>query len=142
MPEDRETRELFIDHDGLLVDSPEYSSSITAVIQNVINWMLRPALGEPPLVVFRGKVATLMSASPDALGDRRGLVHLRSIPGNIGVIILPDQISVAEVQQASQPVRSLTGAKRQAGMEALDKTLASFLIKLSVQGKGCPSAFG
>ena len=72
-------KKLFIDHDGLLIASPEYNSSVTAVLKNTIDWVSRPAPGEPPLVAFKGKVATLMSASPGALGGLRGLVHVRSI---------------------------------------------------------------
>ena len=123
-------KKLFIDHDGLLIASPEYNSSITAVLKNAIDWVSRPAPGEPPLVAFRGKVATLMSASPGPLGGLRGLVHVRSILGNIGVIVLPDQIAVAKAQEAFQSDGSLTDPNQQAGIEALGKTLASFLMKL------------
>ena len=58
--------------------------------------------GESSLVAFRGKVATLISASPGALGGLRGLVHVRSILSNIGVIVLPDQIAVAEANRSMQ----------------------------------------
>src|SRR6266850_6331625 len=79
MPENgKQLKKLFIDHDGLLIASPEYNSSITAVLKNAIDWVSRPAPGEPPLVAFRSKVATLMSASFGALGGRRGLDHIRS----------------------------------------------------------------
>jgi chromate reductase len=122
-------KRLFIEHDGLLISSPEYNSSITAVLKNAIDWVSRPAPDEPPLVAFRGKVATLMSASPSALGGLRGLVHVRSILGNIGVIVLPDQVAVPKAHEAFLPDGSLTDATQQAGIEALGKTLASFLIK-------------
>jgi NAD(P)H-dependent FMN reductase len=122
-------KRLFIEHDGLLISAPEYNSSITAVLKNAIDWVSRPAPDEPPLVAFRGKVATLMSASPGALGGLRGLVHVRSILGNIGVIVLPDQVAVPKAREAFLPDGSLTDAKQQAGVEALGKTLASFLIK-------------
>ena len=123
-------KRLFIEHDGLLIASPEYNSSITAVLKNAIDWVSRPAPDEPPLVAFRGKVAALMSASPGALGGLRALVHVRSILGNIGVIVLPDQIAVAKAHEAFQPEGSLTDPKKHAGIEALGKTLASFLMKL------------
>ena len=122
-------KRLFSEHDGLLISSPEYNSSITAVLKNAIDWVSRPAPDEPPLVAFRGKVATLMSASPGALGGLRGLVHVRSILGNIGVIVLPDQVAVPKAHEAFRPDGSLTDAKQQAGIEALGKTLASILIK-------------
>ena len=123
-------KKLFIDHHGLLIAAPEYNSSVTAVLKNTIDWVSRPAPGEPPLVAFKGKVATLMSASPGALGGLRGLVHVRSILGNIGVIVLPDQIAVAKANQAFEPDGSLIDPKQQAGIEGLGKALATFLMKL------------
>ena len=130
MPENgKKLKKLFIDHDGLLIASPEYNSSFPAVLKNAIDWVSRPAPGEPSLVAFRGKVATLMSASPGALGGLRGLVHVRSLLGNIGVIVLPDQIAVAKAHEAFQPDGSLVDPKRQAGIEGLGATLASFLRK-------------
>ena len=131
MPENgKKIKKLFIDHDGLLIASPEYNSSFPAVLKNAIDWVSRPAPGEPSLVAFRGKVATLMSASPGALGGLRGLVHVRSILGNLGVIVLPDQIALAKAHEAFQPDGSLVDSKRLAGVEGLGKTLASFLAKL------------
>ena len=131
MPENgKKLKKLFIDHDGLLIASPEYNSSFPAVLKNAIDWVSRPAPGEPSLVAFRGKVATLMSASPGALGGLRGLVHVRSLLGNIGAIVLPDQIAVAKAHEAFQPDGSLVDPKQQAGIEGLGKTLASFLAKV------------
>ena len=125
----KKLKKLFIDHDGLLIASPEYNSSITAVLKNAIDWVSRPAPGEPSLVAFRGKVATLMSASPGALGGLRGLVHLRSILGTIGVIVLPDQIAVGKAHEAIKPDGSFADPKQQPGIEGLGSTLASFLMK-------------
>jgi chromate reductase, NAD(P)H dehydrogenase (quinone) len=123
-------KKLFIDHDGLLIASPEYNSSFPAVLKNALDWVSRPAPNEPPLVGFKGKVATLMSTSPGALGGLRGLVHVRSILGNIGVIVLPDQIAVAKAHEAFHADGSLKDPKQQAGIEGLGKTLSSFLAKL------------
>ena len=131
MPENgKKLKKLLIDHDGLLIASPEYNSSFPAVLKNAIDWVSRPAPGEPSLAAFRGKVATLMSASPGALGGLRGLVHLRSILGNIGVIVLPDQIAVAQAHEAFNPDGPLKDPKRQAGIEGLGRTLTEFLAKL------------
>ena len=131
MPENgKKLKKLFIDHDGLLIASPEHNGCFPAVLKNAIDWVSRPAPGEPSLVAFRGKVAILMSASPGAQGGRRGLVHVRSILGDIGVIVLPDQFALAKAHEAFQPDGSLVDPKQQARIEGLGTTLASFLRKL------------
>ena len=120
---------LMVEHDGFLIASPEYNSSITAVLKNAIDWASRPAASEPPLVAFQNKVATLMSASPGGLGGLRGLVHLRSILGNIGVIVLPDQVAVPRAFEAFQEDGTLRDVKTQSSVQALGTTLAAFLAR-------------
>ena len=126
----RKLKKLMIEHDGFLISAPEYNSSISAVLKNAIDWASRPAPQEPPLIAFKGKAAVLMSASPGALGGLRGLVHVRAILGNIGVIVLPDQIAVSKAHEAFAPDGSLKDKSQQAGIEGLGRTLASFLAKL------------
>src|SRR5690349_10389273 len=95
MPENaKKFKQLMISHDGLLISAPEYNSSISAALKNAIDWASRPEPNEAPLVAFDGKVVSLMAASPGALGGLRGLVTVRSILGNIKVIVLPEQIAV------------------------------------------------
>lgn len=90
-----ELKKAFEAADGLLFCSPEYNSSITPLLKNLIDWVSRPASeDEAPLSAYRGKVAGLVSASPGGLGGMRGLVHLRSILGNIGVHVIPAQYAL------------------------------------------------
>lgn len=131
MPENgQKLKRLFIEHDGFLISAPEYNSSITAVLKNTIDWVSRSAAGEPPLVGFMGKAAALMSASPGALGGLRGLVHVRVILGNIGVLVLPEQTAVPRAFEAFNADGSLKDAKQQAGVENLGRKLAEVLSKL------------
>jgi len=92
--------QLMKQHDGLLLSCPEYNSSITGVLKNTIDWVSRPRDGEQPLAAFAGKVAGLMSASPGGFGGMRGLVHVRAILSNIGVLVLPNQVAVARAHEA------------------------------------------
>lgn len=93
-------KRVFREHDGFVIACPEYNSSITPLLKNTIDWLSRRADGEPPLVAYKGKVATLLSASPGGLGGLRGLVHVRSILSNIGVLVLPTQVAVSKAHEA------------------------------------------
>lgn len=86
-------------NDGLLIACPEYNSSITPLLKNSLDWASRPQPGDPPLAAFQGKVAGLVAASPGALGGLRGLVHVRSILGNVGVHVIPTQVAVPKAHE-------------------------------------------
>src|SRR5215467_12696065 len=79
----RKFKSLLLTHQGFLISSPEYNSSITGILKNTIDWASRQESGEIPLACFKDKVAAIMSASPGGYGGLRGLVHLRAILGNI-----------------------------------------------------------
>jgi chromate reductase len=126
-------RQLMMAHQGLLIASPEYNSSITPLLKNTIDWISRPVGGEDGLAPFRNKVAGLLAASPGGFGGLRGLVHLRAILGNIGVIVLPNQLAVAKAHEAFQPDGTLVNPHRQTAVEALGAELAGMLAKLHGQ---------
>lgn len=126
----RRFKDLLLAHDGFMVSSPEYNSSVSAVMKNAIDWASRPAPGEKPLECFEGKVAVLMSASPGALGGLRGLLTLRSLLANIGVIVLPQQVAVSQAHEAFAEDGSLKNQKKHAAIQRLGQDLAEFLAKL------------
>jgi len=132
MPEHgRKLKDLFLKHDGLLIASPEYNSSITAVTKNTIDWVSRATdPGEPGVLAFAGKTAAIIAASPGALGGLRGLVHLRSILGNIQVLVLPDQIAIVKAHEAFADDGSLKDAKQQATVRAIGAKLAQTIARL------------
>jgi chromate reductase len=129
----KKLKKMFVESHGLLIASPEYNSSITAVMKNTIDWVSRPAPGEPGLVGFTGKVAGLIAASPGALGGLRGLVHLRSILGNIGVIVLPEQLAVNKAGDAFNTDGSLKDEKQKATREKIAGRLVDVTRKLGGQ---------
>ena len=126
----RKLKALMAEHHGFLIASPEYNSSITGVLKNAIDWASRRAPEEPRLVAFAGKAAALMSASPGTLGGLRGLVHLRAILGNLGVLVLPRQKAVPRAGQAFAEDGSLADPDMQAAVQALGSRLAETLAKL------------
>ncbi|MCM0590740.1 MAG: NAD(P)H-dependent oxidoreductase [Gloeotrichia echinulata CP02] len=126
----RTFKDLLISHQGLLIASPEYNSSLTAVLKNAIDWASRPSANEAPLAAFTDKVAAIMSASPGPLGGLRGLSPLRSILGNIGVLVLPNQVAVPKAYEAFNADGSLKAPQQQESVEKLGKNLANILLKL------------
>lgn len=97
LPENaKKLKQIFIEHDGFFIASPEYNSSYSALLKNTIDWLSRPHKdNELPLSAYKGKVAALGATSPGALGGLRGLVALRMLLGNIGVTVIPPQIAIA-----------------------------------------------
>jgi NAD(P)H-dependent FMN reductase len=121
---------LLRESDGFLIASPEYNSSITGVLKNAIDWASRAESDdEPPLAAFRGKVAVLLAASPGALGGLRGLVHLRSILGNIGVIVLPDQVAISTAHEAFDESGQLKDPRKAGQVTELARGFVAFLAK-------------
>jgi chromate reductase, NAD(P)H dehydrogenase (quinone) len=119
-------------HQGFLIACPEYNSSITTLLKNAIDWASRPDLDESPLVCFKDKVAILMSTSPGELGGLRGLVHVRSILSNIGVLVLPDQKAIGNAHQAFDENGNLKDRSQQESIEQLGNKLATITAKLNV----------
>ena len=126
----RKFKDLLLAHQGLLISSPEYNSSISGVLKNSIDWASRREENEKPLACFVDKVAGLMSASPGALGGLRGLVHVRAILGNIGVLVLPNQVAISNAHEAFAPEGSLKDQKKQAAVEKIGADVAALLTKL------------
>ena len=100
------------------------------MLKNAIDWASRPVPGEAPLACFAGKVASLTAASPGMLGGLRGLVAVRAILGNIGVIVMPTQVAVPKSCEAFNADGKLKDAKTQAQVEKQGTDLAAVLAKL------------
>jgi len=133
MPEvAREFKNLMIEHDGFLIASPEYNSAFSPLLKNSLDWASRSeAKDELPLLAFRGKVASLMAASPGALGGLRGLVFLRMLLGNLGVIVLPDQLAVREAYKAFSDDGSLVDEIQQQAIRDLGAKTVKRVQQLS-----------
>lgn len=127
----RNLKQLFREHHGLIIASPEYNSSITAALKNAIDWISRSeSENEPALSALSGKTAILCATSPGALGGLRGLVHLRAILGNLGVTLLPDQVAVREAHTAFAADGSLLDEKQAVRVANLGAQLTRHLAKI------------
>jgi NAD(P)H-dependent FMN reductase len=86
----------FHEADALLFATPEYNYSVPGVLKNAIDWASRALTpDETNMHAFRGKPAGIISASPSMFGGVRGLTHLREILLNLGCVICPTSVTVA-----------------------------------------------
>lgn len=105
MPEKAQAlRALFLEHDGLLIASPENNSSVSALLKNTIDWLSRDVgdgkganSGTAP---WKGKAAGMLAASPGAFGGVRHLPHLRQVLAGLGVTVLGAQVVVPRAHEA------------------------------------------
>jgi NAD(P)H-dependent FMN reductase len=132
MPEAaRAFKELLIAHDGFLIASPEYNSAFSPLLKNAIDWASRRQGEETPLLAFKNKAAVIMATSPGALGGMRGLVFLRMLLSNIGMIVLPDQLALPMAGQVFDQSGNLIADDKRQTIENLGVNLVSFLQKPS-----------
>jgi chromate reductase, NAD(P)H dehydrogenase (quinone) len=95
MPENaKRLRELMINHDAFIIASPEYNSSIPALVKNTIDWVSRSETGGSSKLPFEGKKFAIMSASPGKRGGSRALMHLRAVLEDVRGIVIPQQVTI------------------------------------------------
>ena len=132
LPENaKKLKQLFLQNHGLLIASPEYNSSISGVLKNALDWVSRAESdSEPALSAFQGKTAAIIAASPGGLGGIRGLVHLRSILGNIQVTVLPEQLTISGAGDAFNPDGSLKSSRHTESAKRIGARLVEVTSKL------------
>lgn len=81
--------------DALIIATPEYNNSVTAVLKNAIDWASRP-----PRNVFKGKVVLPIAASIGGFGGLRSIMHLRDILRPLESFVTTDQITVSHADDA------------------------------------------
>lgn len=119
---------LLVEHDGLLIASPEYNGSLPAALKNAIDWASRQSDRYERSKIFRGKVAAMMTASPGSLGGVRSLSHLRGVLTSVGVIVLPQEVAVTfAADKFEGDGEEMTDEKTKGSLEALGAALVEML---------------
>lgn len=121
-------KSVFMEHNGLLIASPEYNSSITAALKNTIDWVSRKD-GAADLSCYAGKTAGLI-ATGGGFGGLRGLVHVRQILGNISVLVIPEQAAISGAWDAFDDNDELKDEGQRESVKKVGAALARTLAKL------------
>jgi len=112
-------------HHGVLIVTPEYNSSVPALVKNTIDWISR--VQDPHETrgqVFRERVFAIAAASGNRLGGTRALAALRLILTACHAPVVPNQLALSYADQAYDEMDHL---KHPADIEAL-KALVRQLI--------------
>jgi NAD(P)H-dependent FMN reductase len=121
-------KRMFGTHHGVLIVTPEYNSSVPALVKNTIDWISR--VQDPHETrgqVFRERVFAIASASGGRLGGTRALSALRLILTACHASVVPNQLALSFADQAYDEMDHL---KHPADIEAL-KALVRQLIDQS-----------
>lgn len=86
-------RAAWLDHDGVLIASPEYNGSLAPLLKNAIDWVSRAVPGDDRSP-YADRIVGLMSASTGGLGGTRALPQLRLVMSQLGALVLPRQVGV------------------------------------------------
>jgi chromate reductase, NAD(P)H dehydrogenase (quinone) len=104
-------------HDGVLIVTPEYNSSVPALVKNTIDWVTR--VQDPPEArgqVFRERAFAIAAASASRLGGTRALAALRLILSACHAMVIPNQLALSFAAEAYDDMDRL---KHPADVEAL-----------------------
>ncbi len=115
-------------HQGVLIVTPEYNSSVPALVKNTIDWITR--VQDPHETrgqIFREKPFAIAAASQSRLGGTRALAALRLILTACHAAVIPNQLALSFADEAYDDMDRL---KNQADIDAL-KGLVRQLIEVS-----------
>ncbi|MCB1459505.1 MAG: NAD(P)H-dependent oxidoreductase [Nitratireductor sp.] len=131
----RKLARLFHEHDGIVLVSPEYNTSLTPLMKNMIDWISRVGSDQHgKLVPYRGKIFAIASASPGGYGGIRGLNHLRAILVNVGALVLSEQLAVANAENAFDEMDELTDKRASGFLDAMARSLVEKSAAFSARG--------
>jgi chromate reductase len=115
-------------HQGVLIVTPEYNSSVPALLKNAIDWVTRVQdAHETRGQVFRDRAFAIDAASESRLGGTRSLAALRLILSACQATVIPSQLALAFAGEAYDDMDRL---KHPADVEML-KAMTRQLIDVS-----------
>jgi chromate reductase, NAD(P)H dehydrogenase (quinone) len=125
---------LFVQHDGILIATPEYNGSMPPLLKNAIDWVSRVKKdGSEPLRPFPGKVAALCSSSEGHFAGVRSIAHLRAVLSHIQMEVISPQVSVPYGEKAFDENGEFREERLRKGMERLCRTLIERAAMLSAR---------
>jgi len=112
---------------GVLIVTPEYNSSVPALVKNTIDWVSR--VQDPHETrgqVFRDRAFAIAAASGGRLGGTRALAALRLILSACHATVIPNQLALSFAEEAYDDMDRLKHSADSEGLKALVRQLIEF----------------
>jgi chromate reductase, NAD(P)H dehydrogenase (quinone) len=114
-------------HHGVVIVTPEYNSSVPALVKNAIDWVSRVQdLHEVRGQVFRERPFAIAAASESRLGGARALAALRLILSACQATVIPSQLALSFASDAYDDTDRLKHAADAEALRALVRQLIEF----------------
>ena len=114
-------------HHGVLIVTPEYNSSVPALVKNTIDWVSR--VQDPHETrgqVFRDRIFAIAAASGGRLGGTRALSALRLILTACHATVIPNQLALSFADEAYDDNERLKHSADSEGLQAMVRQLIDF----------------
>jgi chromate reductase len=114
-------------HHGVLIVTPEYNSSVPALVKNTIDWVSRVQdAHETRGQVFRDRAFAIAAASGGRLGGTRALAALRLILSACHASVIPNQLALSFADEAYDDNERLKHSADSETLKALVRQLIDF----------------
>ena len=114
-------------HHGVLIVTPEYNSSVPALVKNTIDWVSRVHDShEVRGQVFRERAFAVAAASESRLGGTRSLAALRLILSACHATVIPNQLALSFASEAYDDMVRLEHPADVEALAALVRQLIEF----------------
>lgn len=125
----RAIRNKMINADGIILCSPEYNSTVSPLLKNVLDWTSRADTNVANLAPTKNKPFLLLGSSPGKLSGLRGLFSLRDILLNMSAFLYPKVYALQPL--SSELEADLLDEKRKKDLSTLIATFESFVGNLT-----------
>jgi NAD(P)H-dependent FMN reductase len=120
-------KRMMASHHGVLIVTPEYNSSVPALVKNTIDWISR--VQDPHETrgqVFRDRAFAIAAASGNRLGGTRALAALRLILTACHAAVVPNQLALSFAEEAYDDRDRLKNAADIDALNAMVRQLIEF----------------
>ena len=128
---------LFVEHDGILIATPEYNGSMPPLLKNAIDWIsrVRQDRGQS-LRPLPGKVVAICCSSDGHFAGIRSAGHLRAVLAHIQMDVIAPQVSVPNAAEAFGEDGNFREERLRNGMTRLCGALIEHAATFSTRAEG------